>query len=38
MDINQVYDIILKEKYINFIIGEIFINKDNINKDTRIIN
>ena len=39
--INQVYDIkdiILNELNINIIIGEIYINKDNINKDIQIIN
>ena len=35
MDRNQIYDIILG---INWIIGEIYIDKDNINKDVRIIN
>ena len=41
MNINQVYDIILNElnnNYENIIIGEFYINKDNINKDIRIIN
>ena len=38
MDINEVYDIINEMNYKNIIIGEIFINKENINKDIRIIN
>ena len=38
MDIDQVYDIILNEISINWIIGEIYINQNNINKDIQIIN
>ena len=37
MNINQVYDIILNKMNKNYIIGEIYINKDNINKDIQII-
>ena len=36
--INEIYDIIIKINYKNIIIGEIYINKDNINKDMQIIN
>ena len=35
MDRNQIYDTTLGT---NWIIGEIYIDKDNINKDVRIIN
>ena len=41
MNINQVYKYILNElnnNYENIIIGEIYINKDNIHKDIQIIN
>ena len=38
MNINEVYNIMLKELHINFIIGEIYINKENIYKDIKIIN
>ena len=38
MNINEVLDIIFNELNKNIIIGEIYINKDNINKDIRIIN
>ena len=38
MNINEVYDIISNEIYKNFIIGEIYVNKDDINEDIRIIN
>ena len=38
MDINKVYDIIINEIYKTFIIGEIYINKYNINEDIQIIN
>ena len=38
MDINEVYDILLNEINMNIIIGEIYINKDIINKDIQIIN
>ena len=38
MNINQVYNIILNEIYKNFILGEIYIDKENINKDIQIIN
>ena len=38
MNINDVYDILNEMNYKNIIIGEIYINKDNINKDIQIIN
>ena len=38
MNINEVYDIINDMNYKNIIIGEIYIDKDNINKDIQIIN
>ena len=38
MNINQVYNIILNEISINWIIGEIYIDKEDINKDVQIIN
>ena len=38
MNIKEVYDILNEMNYKNIIIGEIYINKDNINKDIHIIN
>ena len=38
MNINEVLDIIFNELNKNIIIGEIYINKEDINKDIRIIN
>ena len=38
MNINEVYDILNEMKYKNIIIGEIYINKEDINKDIQIIN
>ena len=38
MNINEVYDILNEMNYKNIIIGEIYINKEDINKDIRIIN
>ena len=38
MNIKEVYDILNEMNYKNIIIGEIYINKEDINKDIQIIN